>query len=333
MKAFTLTSYADGGATQWADVPAPVAGPGQVVVGVRAAGLNPLDAMIARGDFKQLLPYKLPLILGQEVAGDVLAVGSGVTDYAVGDKVFTRLPIDAIGGFAEQVAVDAAQVAPMPANLTYAEAAGLPLVLLTAIQAFTEKAPIKPGDKVFIQGGTGGLGSIAIQVAKHLGATVATTVSTKNVELAKTLGADVVIDYRTQNYEEHISGYDIVLDTLGKGETTRSMKVLAPGGTLVTVVGAPDTDFAAQLGKKALTPVMWFLSRKERAAAKKLGVTYKFLFMRAEADQLKNYTPAIESGAIKPLVAQTLPFDRLEEALNLLAAGKGGPGKIVVEMN
>lgn len=332
MKAFTLTSYQDGGTASWAELPAPVAGPGQVLIQVRAAGLNPLDSMIARGDFKQLLSYKLPLVLGQEVAGDVLAVGSGVTAFSVGDKVFTRLPIDAIGGFAEQVALDAVQVAPMPANLTYAEAAGLPLVLLTAIQAFTEKAPVKPGDKVFIQGGTGGLGSIAIQLAKHLGATVATTVSTKNVELAKTLGADVVIDYRTQNYEEHISGYDIVLDTLGKGETTRSMKVLAPGGTLVTVVGNPDTDFAVQLGKKALKPVMWFLSRKERAAAKKLGIDYKFLFMRADASQLVDYTPALESGAIKPLVAQALPFDRLEEALKLLASGKGGPGKIVVEM-
>lgn len=332
MKAFTLTSYKDGGTTAWADLPAPVAGPGQVLIQVRAAGLNPLDDMIARGDFKQLLPYKLPLVLGQEVAGDVLAVGSGVTAFSVGDKVFTRLPIDAIGGFAEQVAVDATQVAPLPAGLSYTEAAGLPLVLLTAIQAFTEKAPIKPGDKVFIQGGTGGLGSIAVQVAKHLGATVATTVSTKNVELAKSLGADVVIDYRTQNYEELISGYDIVLDTLGKGETTRSMKVLAPGGTLVTVVGNPDTDFAVQLGKKALKPVMWFLSRKERAAAKKLGIDYKFLFMRAEASQLVDYTPALESGAIKPLVAQVLPFDRLEEALKLLASGKGGPGKIVVEM-
>lgn len=162
---------------------------------------------------------------------------------------------------------------------------------------------------------------------------MATTVSTKNVELAKTLGADVVIDYRTQNYEDIISGYDIVLDTLGKAETTRSMKVLAPGGTLVTVVGAPDTDFATQLDKKALKPVMWLLSRKERAAAKKCGVTYKFLFMRASGEHLKAFTPAIESGAIKPLVAQTLPFDRLEEALDLLASGKGGPGKIVVEMN
>ncbi len=333
MKAYTLTSYGQDSATTWADVPAPQAGPGQVLIKVRAAGLNPLDAMIARGDFKQLLSYRLPLTLGQEVAGDVLAVGEGVSNFAVGDRVFSRLPIEAIGAFAEEVAVDADQVAPMPEGLTYAQAAGLPLVLLTAIQAFTEKAPIKPGDKVFIQGGTGGLGSIAIQVAKHLGAYVATTVSSKKVELAKSLGADEVIDYRTQNYEDIISGYDIVLDTLGKEETLRSMKVLAPGGKLVTVVGAPDADFASQLGKPFLKPVMWFLSRKERAAAKKLGVNYSFLFMRADGQQLRDYTPALESGAIKPLVAQVLPFDQLEEGLDLLAKRQGGPGKIVVEMN
>lgn len=221
----------------------------------------------------------------------------------------------------------------MPTNLSMVEAASLPLVLLTAIQAFTEKTKVGPGTKVFIQGGTGGLGSVAIQVAKKLGATVATTVSTKNVETAKALGTDVVVDYRTQRYEDFVSGYDVVLDTLGKAETIRSMKVLRPGGTLVTVVGAPEKSFAKQLGKPFLAPVMQLLSRKERKAAKQAGVEYSFLFMRANGSQLAEWTPAIEAGEVKPLIGETFAFDQLPEVLAQMAAGKSKPGKTVVTVS
>ncbi|WPF66722.1 MULTISPECIES: NADP-dependent oxidoreductase [unclassified Corynebacterium] len=220
----------------------------------------------------------------------------------------------------------------MPNNLTFAEAASLPLVLLTAIQAFTEKVQIRPGDKVFIQGGAGGAGSIAVQVSKYLGATVATTVSTKNVELARQLGADVVVDYRTQRYEDHVRDYDVVLDTLGKGETVRSMSVLRPGGTVVSLAGDPDADFARQVGRPFLVPVMWALGAKVRREAKKRGVNYRFLFMRAHGGQLADYSAAIEAGKIKPLVGHIFPFAELEEALKLSASGKSNPGKIVVEM-
>ncbi|NDR53515.1 MULTISPECIES: NADP-dependent oxidoreductase [unclassified Actinomyces] len=331
MKAYALTSYRNGGTLEWIEVPEPVAGPGQVVVDIRAAGLNPLDRMIAAGQFRQLISYRLPQVLGQELAGVVTEVGPGVENFTVGDHVFGRPGINRIGTFTQSIAVDADDLAPMPAELGFAEAASLPLVLLTAAQAFMEKARVKPGDKVFIQGGTGGLGSIAIQLAKHLGATVATTVSTKNVDLARELGADVVVDYRTQRYEDHVKDYDVVLDTLGKEETLRSMKVLRPGGTMVSVVGAPDSEFAAQLGKPILKPVMWMMSRGVRRAAKRQGVAYKFLFMRADGSRLAQLTPAIEDGSIKPLVGHTFELGELEQAMELSASGKAAPGKIVVE--
>ncbi|SHE24718.1 Hypothetical protein ACGLYG10_0927 [Actinomyces glycerinitolerans] len=332
MKAYALTSYRNGGTLEWLDVAEPPAGRGQVVVGVRAAGLNPLDRMIAAGQFRQLIGYRLPQVLGQELAGVVTEVGPGVEDFAVGDYVFGRPAINRIGTFTRAIAVDAADLAPMPAGLGFTEAASLPLVLLTAAQAFMEKARVKPGDKVFIQGGTGGLGSIAIQVAKHLGATVATTVSTKNVDLARELGADVVVDYRTQRYEDHVQDYDVVLDTLGKDETLRSMQVLRPGGTMVSVVGTPDPEFAAQLGKPILKPVMWLMSRKVRRAAKQQGAEYKFLFMRADGGRLAQLAPAIEDGSIKPLVGHTFRLDELEQAMELSASGRARPGKIVVEV-
>ena len=284
MKALALTAYKQ--PPQWIDIPQPVPGVNQVVVKIAATAINPLDNMIVNGEFRQLFPYKLPQPLGNEFAGTVTAVGAGTTQFVIGDEVFARPDINRIGSFAEYIVVDESDLAAKPSNLSMKEAASLPLVLLTAIQAFTEKSTVRPGTKVFIQGGTGGLGSIAIQVAKHLGATVATTVSTANVELAAKLGADIVIDYRTQNYEDHLSDFDVVLDTLGGNETTRAMKVLAPGGTLISVVAAPDPSFAQQLGKPFLRPVMWWLSRRQRKAAKAAGVNYRFLFMRASGEQL-----------------------------------------------
>ena len=328
MKALALTAYKQ--PPQWIDIPQPVPGVNQVVVKIAATAINPLDNMIVNGEFRQLFPYKLPQPLGNEFAGTVTAVGAGTTQFVIGDEVFARPDINRIDSFAEYIVVDESNIAAKPSNLSMKEAASLPLVLLTAIQAFTEKSTVRPGTKVFIQGGTGGLGSIAIQVAKHLGATVATTVSTANVELAAKLDADIVIDYRTQNYEDHLSDFDVVLDTLGGNETTRAMKVLAPGGTLISVVAAPDPSFAQQLGKPFLRPVMWWLSRRQRKAAKAAGVNYRFLFMRASGEQLAAYIPAIESGAIQPLIGHTYQFEQLPEALQLSQSGRSNPGKIVV---
>lgn len=330
MRALVLTRY--GAPFEWADVPMPQAGEGEVLIRVHAAGLNPLDDMIRRGDMKSLHSYHLPHVMGNDLAGVVVDVGSGVSGVAEGEEVYARPSFDRLGAFAEYVSLPASDVAPKPKNLTMVEAASLPLVTLTAMQAFTEKTSVGPDSKVFIQGGAGGLGSAAIQVAKMLGAAVATTVGTADVQLAHELGANIVVDYRTQQYEDFIQDFDVVLDTLGGVEIKRSMRTLRPGGTLVSVIGKPDADLARQIGKPYLAPVMRFLGRKERAAAKAANVTYKFLFMRADGNQLARITEAVEAGLIRPLVAHAFPFVNLAEELAELGKKKAGAGKTVVEV-
>lgn len=338
MKTYQVPHYGDISQMQWNEYPIPEPGAHEVVVKVAASGVNPVDIMIAHGDFKLLFPQKTPFTLGNEFAGTVSAVGTAVTRFAVGDEVFARPHEKYMGTFAQYTLAHEDDVALKPTNLSMVEAASIPLVMLTAIQAFTEKTTVGPQSKVFIQGGTGGLGSIAIQVAKHLGAFVATTVSTPNVELAKDLGADVVVDYRTENYEEILRDYDMVLDTLGGDETTRAMKILTPGGTLVSVVGPPDTSLADAANKPWLKPLMFAMSRKARATAKKLNVQYKFLLMHADGAKLDEYRPALESGEIYPVVGSVFAFENVDQALELAEAGKikgqpkPKPGKIVVEM-
>lgn len=330
MRAYVLESYRNGGQQRWAEVAEPHVSDGQVLVDIRSAGVNPLDRMIADGTFRHLIRYRLPQVMGQEFAGIVTAVGAGVSGYQVGDRVFGRPDVRRPGTFADRIAVDVADIAPMPDGLTFAEAAGLPLVLLTAAQAFTETVRVTPGDKVFIQGGTGGLGSMAVQVAAYLGATVATTVSSPSKDLARQLGAEVVIDYHTERYEDVLRDYDVVLDTLGGGETVRAMSVLRPGGTLISVVGPPDPGFARDLGRPLLAPVMRLLSARVRRAAGKRGLVYRFLFMRANGRQLADYTPAVESGRIRPVIGHTVGIGDLTDALGLSASGHSRPGKIVV---
>lgn len=329
MKNFQLTKYGEQPSFTLSDTEIPTAGPGKVVVRVHAAGWNPLDGMIARGEMRQLFSYKLPQTLGQEFAGVITEVGEGVSEFEVGQKVFGRPNMKEIGTFAEYVEVSVEDIAQMPATLSFVEAAALPLVMLTAYQAFTEKANIGKGSKVFIQGGAGGLGSVAIQVAKYLGATVATTVSTKDVEFARNLGADIVVDYRTQRYEDMVKDFDFVLDTLGGNESIRAMSVLAPGGKVVSVAGNPSQEMARDIAKPYLTPAMWWLSRKERAAAKRQGVSYEFLFMHESGEQLKQLTPAIENGTIRPQVGEVLSLEQTEQVFRL---GSRKRGKAVIEI-
>jgi NADPH:quinone reductase-like Zn-dependent oxidoreductase len=214
MKAFVVTHYGPDGLTA-ADVPVPTVGPHDVLVEVRAASINPLDKLIRNGDFKQLIKYKRPFVLGHDVSGVVSRVGSDVTDFAVGDEVYARPRDLRIGTFAEQIAIDAADVARKPTSLSFEEAAAVPLVALAAWQALVDLAHVQPGQKVLVHAGAGGLGSTVIQVAKHLGAHVATTVHTKDIEKVRALGADEVIDYTAQDFSEILSGYDVVLDSLG----------------------------------------------------------------------------------------------------------------------
>lgn len=252
MKAYVLERYGKGQQLKRSDVTDPVAAAGEVLVEIHATAVNPLDGKIRDGAFKPILPYKPPVILGHDLAGIVVGVGTGVTRFKVGDAVYGRPRDRHIGTFAERIAVNAADLAPKPANATMAEAASLPLVALTAWQVLVEEAGLKPGQKVLIHAGSGGVGTIAIQLAKYLGATVATTASATNADLVRSLGADVVIDYRTQDFTTLLSGYDVVLNNLDPKTLERSLKVLKPGGKLISISGPPDPAFARAQGLNPL---------------------------------------------------------------------------------
>lgn len=328
-----IERYGDKAGVRAAQMPDPQVGDGDVLVRIHAAGVNPLDLKLRDGEFKTILPYRLPLVLGNDLAGVVVRVGSDVTRFSVGDEVYARPDKDRIGTFAELIAVHQDDVAIKPATLTMAEAASLPLVALTAWQALVERAHVQPGQKVLIHAGSGGLGTIAIQLAKQLGAYVATTASTAKVDLVKELGADVVVDYTKQAFETVLHGYDVVLDSLGGETLERSLQVLKPGGTLISVAGPPDAAFARELGTNAiLRLVMTALGFRTRRRAGRRGVTYSFLFMKASGDHLRRLTPLIDGGKIRPVVDRVFPFDETRQALEYVEKGRAKAGKVVVAM-
>jgi len=244
MRAFVVDKYKE--PLREADVPEPIVGAHDVLVRVEAAGLNPLDEKIRAGEFKQVLPYKLPLIPGNDVAGTVIRVGAGVRGFKPGDGVYARPGQDRIGTFAERIAVAEGDLALKPASISMHEAGSLPLVALTAWQALVERGMVRPGQNVLIHAGAGGVGSVAIQLAKHLGASVATTASGSNADFVRELGADTVIDYRTQDFEQRLAGYDLVLDSLGGENLEKSLRVLGPGGKAIGIAGPPDPAFARE---------------------------------------------------------------------------------------
>ncbi len=331
MKAYLVTKYKR--PTELGDAPEPTVGEHDVFVEIHAAGVNLLDAKIRDGEFKVFLPYKAPFILGHDVAGVVSRVGSAVTRFSVGDEIYARVRDGRIGTFAERIAVHEDDLAIKPATLSMAEAASVPLVALTAWQALVERANLKRGQKVLIHAGSGGVGTYAIQLAKHLGATVATTTGTSNVEWVRDLGADIVVDYRTQDFEKVIEDYDVVLDSQGAETLAKSLRILKPGGIAVGIAGPPDPDFARQLGKLfPLLPVMALLSWKTRRAARRHGVRYSFLFMRASGAQLGEITKLIESGVLRPIVDRTYPFDQAPQALAHVEGGRS-KGKVVITMD
>lgn len=328
MRAFTINKYK--APLREANIQEPTVGERDVLVQILAAGVNQLDEKIRDGEFKTILPYKTPLTLGHDVAGTVLSVGSQVRGFKAGDTVFARPRDHRIGTFAERIAIDEADVALAPTTIDAIEAASLPLVALTAWQALVVRGNVQPGQKVLIHAGAGGVGSITIQLAKHLGAHVATTSSAKNADFVRGLGADEVIDYRTQDFEKELSGYDLVLDSLGGANLEKSLRILRPGGKAIGISGPPDPDFARKAG---LNPVLRLavtaLSAKIRKQAKKLGVGYEFLFMDSSGDQLREIAALVESGVLRPVVGKAFPFEQAPQALEVLAKG-GIRGKAVI---
>jgi NADPH:quinone reductase-like Zn-dependent oxidoreductase len=332
MRAFFIDRYGKNSGARIGERPDPQLRDNDVVVQVHAAGVNPLDSKIRGGEFKLILPYRFPLVLGNEVAGVIVRVGPKVTRFKAGDEVYARPDKNRIGTFAELIAMSESDVAIKPSHLNMEEAASIPLVGLTAWQALIERANLKKGQKVLIHAGSGGVGTFAIQLAKHIGATVATTTSTGNVDLVRSLGADIVIDYKKEDFETILSGYDVVLNSLGMDVLEKSLRVLKPGGKLISISGPPDPEFASSLGASwFLRIVMRLLSYSIRKKAKRLGVGYSFLFMRASGDQLREITALIASGAIRPVVDRTFPFAATEEALSYLDTGRA-KGKVVVRV-
>src|SRR5438046_8704335 len=291
MKAFVVERYGKNDGIRFVEMPEPELRDADVLVRVHAAGVNVLDCKIRDGEFKLILPYRLPLILGNDVAGVVVRVGSKVRRFKPGDAVYARPHPDRIGTFAEFIAMNEADIALKPKHLTMEEAGSIPMVGLTAWQVLIERANLKKGQKVLIHAGSGGVGTFAIQLAKHIGATVATTTSTANIDLVKSLGADVVIDYKKEDFEKVLSGYDLVLNSLGKDTLEKSLKVLKPGGKLISISGPPDAAFAKQNGSNwFLQQAMRLLSFGIRKKAKHHGVSYSFVFMRANGEQLSKIT-------------------------------------------
>lgn len=332
MKAIILERYSKKDRMRLGDMPEPKLGDNEVLVQVHAASVNPLDGKIKTGEFKLLLPYRLPLVLGHDVAGVVLRVGARVKKFKPGDEVYSRPDDFRIGAFAELIAIKEDSLALKPKSISMEEAASIPLVALTAWQALVEVAKLKKGQKIFIQAGSGGVGIIAIQLAKHLGAFVATTTSTANVEWVKSLGADIVIDYKKDDFEKSLHGYDVVLNSQDGKTLEKSLSVFKPGGELISISGPPTPVFADAI--KApwfVKQVMRLLSAGIRRKAKRLDINYSFLFMKANGKQLQQITALIDSGAIRPVVDRVFSFEATQDALDYVETGRA-KGKVVVKI-
>ncbi len=332
MKAFIINRYGTKETGRIGDMPEPDLRDDDVLIKVHAAGVNALDSKIKSGEFKLILPYRFPLVLGNDVAGTVVRVGARVHQFRPGDEVYARPDDDRIGTFSEFISIKASSIALKPQNLDMLEAASLPLVALTAWQVLVETAKLQRGQKVFIQAGSGGVGTIAIQLAKHLGAFVATTTSTSNTAWVKSLGADVVIDYKQQDFATALHDYDVVLNSLGSDELEKSLQILKPGGHLISISGPPTLAFATARGLAwPLKQVMRLLAYGIRRKAKRKDVAYTFVFMRADGEQLRELTGLVEAGAIRPVVDKVFPFKDTQQALAYSEAGRA-KGKVVVQV-
>lgn len=333
MKAFIVKKYGKKEKLHLSDWAVPSVNENDVLVQVHSAGVNLLDSLIRNGDFKLFLPYKPSFINGHDVAGVVTKIGSRVSKFKVGDEVYSRPSDHRVGTFAEYISINENDVALKPKNLSMEEAGSIPLVGLTAWQALIEIGKIQKRQKVFIQAGSGGVGTFAIQLAKHLGAFVATTTSSKNIELVKSLGADLIIDYKTEDFETKLKDYDLVLHSNRDSKILeKSLRILKSGGQLISLVGPPTPEFATTIGLPwYLKLVTKLISLGAKKKAKKLNTNFVFLFMRAEGRQLSEITKLIEAGIIKPVIDKVFSFEQTNEALSYVETGRS-KGKVVIKV-
>ena len=333
MRALIFKRYGRPDQVTFADTPRPAPKPDEILVQVHAAGLNPIDNMIPKGTFKPILRFQLPATLGSDLAGVVVEVGSRVTRFKPGDAVFASIFDLGTGALAEFALVPENAAALKPGNLDFVQAASIPMVGLTSWQALKERAHLKPGQKVFIPAGSGGIGTFAIQLAKYLGARVGTTTSAGNVDLVRSLWADEVIDYKKQQFEDVLRDYDAVLGTVRGDAIEKSLRILKPGSTVVSLIGPPDAAFARARGMNFfMVFVFGLLSRKIIRHARKRGGAYSFLFVHPDGSQLAEIAELLKAGRIRPVIDKVFPFEQATEALAYLEKGRA-KGKVVVQMS
>lgn len=332
MKALTFNRYGKRDNVMFADVRRPTPKSDEILVQVYAAGLNPIDTMIPKGTFKPIIKVQLPATLGSDVAGVVVEVGNRVTRFRPGDAVFASTFELGTGTLAEYAIVSENAAALKPVNLDFMQAASIPMVGLTSWQALKERVDLKPGQKVFIPAGSGGIGTFAIQLAKYLGAKVGTTTSTANVDLVRSLGADEVVDYKKQEFEDVLRDYDAVLGTVRGDALEKALQILKPKSTVVSLVGPPDAAFARARGMNFLMVGLFgILSRKIIRNARKRGAAYSFLFAHPDGKQLAEIGELLKSERIRPVIDKIFPFQQAKEALAYLAQGRA-KGKVVVQL-
>jgi alcohol dehydrogenase len=332
MKAMIIEKYGKNVSLLMTERPMPDIGEHDVLVEIHAASLKPIDFKVKEGKAKFLLKYDMPLILGNDFSGVVVKVGDRVNDFKPGDEVYGRPRKGRIGTLAEYIAVHLDDISLKPRNLNFEEAASIPLVGLTTYQAFYDILKLQKGRKILIHAGSGGVGTFAIQLAKLMGAYVATTASDKGYNLVKSLGADRIINYRKENFEELLTGYDAVYDTLGGAVLKKSFQVLKPNGKIVSISGLPNARFGkeAQLGWLKTT-LLSIVSHKLTALEKKTQTSYHFLFMKPSGAQLKKIKKFIEEGHIIPVIDKVFNFEEAPQALKYLEGGSA-KGKVVIKM-
>lgn len=333
MKAFQVTRYGKKEKLVLSEVPVPNINDNEVLVQIYATGINLLDSLIRNGDFKIFLPYKPPFTNGHDMAGVITKVGVNVSKFKVGDEVYARPSDFHIGTFAEFIAISENDLALKPNNISMEESASIPLVGLTSWQALVEITKVQKGQKVFIQAGSGGVGTFAIQLAKHLGAFVATTTSSANTELVKRLGADLIIDYKKEDFSTILKDYDLVLHSNRESKILhQSLQILKQGGTLISLTGPPTSEFAKKIGLGwPFQFLMSLLSMSVKRKAKKLNVNFEFLFMKADGNQLSEITNLIEAGKIRPVIDKEFPFEQTNEGISYIESGRT-KGKVVVKV-
>lgn len=332
MKAMSIRNYGKKTPLDLTELPIPEVGEQDILVEIHAASINPIDFKIRDGKVKMLLGYKMPLVLGNDFSGKVIQVGSKVSKFQVGDEVYGRPRKNRMGTFSEYLSVHEEDVSLKPVNLTFVEAASLPLVGLTTWQAFHEIIGLKPNQKILIHAGAGGVGTFAIQLAKEMGAYVATTASEKGYDLVSSLGADRVINYKEERFDEILSEYDAVFDTLGGDPLTRSFRILKSQGKIVSVSAVPNGRFAVENDLGLIKRLLFSLvSRNITTLEKQFNVEYHFLFMKPSGEQLTQIKQLVEQGRIRPVIDRVYPLKDAQDALQYVETGRA-KGKVVIEV-